>query len=149
MSINGRGEMTSRVSLEQPESRFLSLLHGTALIALLAGAAGSIGLMLLAGHRNPSRLLIALFAFWVLSPFVVLVWANIVSKRWPVLTRASLYVVMLVITLGSLAIYGALAFGSLRAKTGFVFLVVPAASWLLTATVVPIAALASRRLSLV
>jgi len=41
--------------------------------------------------------------------------------------------VMLVITFGSLGIYGALAFGPLRAKTGFVFLVVPAASWLFIA----------------
>ena len=84
---------------------------------------------------------------WVLSPFVAFVLASVVSKRWSVLTRATLYVVMLVITLGSLAIYGAHVFGSLRAKTGFVFLVVPAVSWLLSATVVPIAALISRRLS--
>jgi len=69
------------------------------------------------------------------------------SKRWSVLTRATLYVVMLVITFGSLGIYGALAFGPLRAKTGFVFLVVPAASWLLIAIVVAIAALISGRLS--
>jgi hypothetical protein len=58
-----------------------------------------------------------------------------------------LYVVMLVITFGSLAIYCALAFAPLRAKTGFVFLVVPAASWLLIAIVVTIAALISGRLS--
>jgi hypothetical protein len=103
--------------------------------------------MLREGHRNPSRLLIVLFTFWVLSPFMALVLANVVSKRWSVLTRAMLYVVMLVITFGSLAIYGALAFGPLRAKTGFVFLVVPAASWLLIAIVVAIAALISGRLS--
>jgi hypothetical protein len=145
MSIDGRGEMTSRVSRGRPEGKFVDLLRGAALIAVLAGAAGSVGLMLREGHRNPSRLLLVLFALWVLSPFMTLVWANVVSRRWSVLTRATLYVVMLVITLGSLAIYGALAFGLLRAKTGFVFLVVPAASWLLIAVVIPMAAMISGR----
>jgi hypothetical protein len=127
------------------EAKFLSVLSATALIALLVGAVGSVGLMLQAGHRNPSRLLIALFTFWVLAPFVALVWANVVSKRWSLLTRATLYVAMLVISFGSLAIYCALAFGSLRAKTGFVFLVVPTASWLLMAIVVAIDAVISAR----
>ena len=147
MSINGRGEMTSEVSRKRTEGGFLGLLHAAALIAVLAGAVGSVGLMLREGHRNPSRLLIVLFTFWVLSPFMALVLANVVSKRWSVLTRATLYVAMLVISFGSLAIYGALVFGPLRAKTGFVFLVVPAASWLLIAIVVAIAALISGRLS--
>jgi hypothetical protein len=147
MTINGSDEMASNESPRKPEARFLSVLSGAALIALLVGAVGSVGLMLRAGHRNPSRLLIVLFTFWVLSPFIALVLANVVSKRWSVLTRATLCVEMLVITFGSLAIYGALAFGPLRAKTGFVFLVVPAASWLLIAIVVAIAALISGRLS--
>jgi ABC-type transport system involved in multi-copper enzyme maturation permease subunit len=92
-------------------------------------------------------LLIIIFALWVLSPFAALILACVVSKRWSALTRATLYVVMLVITLGVLAIYSAFALGYIRAKTGFVFLVVPAASWLLIAIVVPIAALISGRLS--
>jgi hypothetical protein len=147
MTINGSDDMASKESLGKPEARFLKVLRAAALIALLVGAVGSVGLMLREGHRNPSRLLIVLFTFWVLSPFMALVLANVVSKRWSVLTRAMLYVVMSVITFGSLAIYCALAFGPLRAKTGFVFLVVPAASWLLIAIVVTIAALISGRLS--
>jgi hypothetical protein len=54
---------------------------------------------------------------------------------------------MLVISLGSLGIYGALVFGPLRAKNGFVFLVVPAASWLFIAIAVAIDAVISARLS--
>ncbi len=145
MSINERGQMTSKVSQGRREGGFLGLLRTAALIAVPAGAVGSVGLMLLVGHRNPSGLLIVLFALWVLSPFMPLVWASVVSRRWSVLTRATLYVVMLLITLGSLAIYGALAFGPLSAKAGFVFLVVPAASWLLIAPVVSIVALISAR----
>jgi len=139
--------MASNESQGKPEASFLSVLRPAALIALLVGAVGSAGMMLRAGHGNPSRLLIVLFTFWVLSPFMALVLANLVSKRWSVLTRATLYVAMLVITFGSLAIYGALAFGPLRAKTGFVYLVVPAASWVLIAIVVTIAAVISGRLS--
>ena len=147
MTVNGSDEIASNESQGKPEARFLSVLRAAAAIALLVGAVGSVGLMLREGHRNPSRLLIILFTFWVLSPFMVLVLANVVSKRWSVLNRATLYVVMLVITFGSLAIYCALAFGPLRAKTRFVFLVVPAASWLLMAIVVAIAAVISGRLS--
>ena len=115
---------------------FLGLLRAVAMIAVLAGAGGSIGLTLRVGHRNNSRLLLVLFCTWVLSPFIALVWANLVSKRWPILARATLYSVMLVLTLGSLAIYGEVAFGPPRAKPAFVFLVVPLASWLLIAIVV-------------
>jgi hypothetical protein len=147
MKINGRGETTSKVSRRRSERGFLGLLRAAAVIAVLAGAAGSVGLMLHAGRRNSSRILLLLFALWVLSPFVALLLANVVSERWSVLTRATLYSVMLVLTLGSLAIYGDVALGPPRAKPAFVFVVVPPASWLLIAIVVPIAALISDRRS--
>jgi hypothetical protein len=123
----------------------LGLLRGVALVAVVAGAVGSIGLMLRAGH--PPLFLRVLFVIWVLSPFVALAWANIVSKRWPVLTRVTLYSVMLFLTVGSLAIYGNVAFGPPRPKPAFVFLVVPLGSWLLMTIAVSIAALISGRLS--
>ena len=145
MTISWSDEMASNESQGKPEARFLSVLRAAALIALLVGAVGSVGLMLRAGHRNPSRLLLVLFALWVLSPFIALVLANMVSKRWSVLTRATLYTVMLVLTVGSLAIYGDVALGPPRTKAAFVFVVVPPASWLLIAIVVPIAALISGR----
>jgi len=145
MSIHGRDEMTSKVSRGRTEGGSLGLLHAAGLIAVLVGAVGSVGLMLHAGRNNPSRLLLVLFALWVLSPFIALVLANMVSKRWSVLTRATLYTVMLVLTVGSLAIYGDVALGPPRAKAAFVFVVVPPASWLLIAIVLPIAALISGR----
>jgi hypothetical protein len=147
MSIDERSEMTSQLSRGRPEGWFLGLLRAAALLAALAGAVSSVGLMLHAGRRNDSRILLVLFAIWVLSPFMALVVANVVSQRWAVLSRATLYSLMLVLTLGSLAIYGDVALGPPRAKTAFVFVVVPPASWLLIALVVPIAALISRRLS--
>ena len=111
---------------------------------MLAGAAGSAGLLLRAGQRTP-RFLLILMAAWVLSPFIALAWANLVSKHWPVLTQAALHGVMLVVTLGSLAIYGNDALRPRRAQAAFVYVLVPPVSWLLIAIVVPIAAFLSGR----
>ena len=124
--------MTFEVRPGRPESGYLGVLRTAALIAVLAGAAGSVGLMLRAGRRNRSQiLLLLLFGIWVLSPFVAAFLAHVFSKRWPGVTRATLYAAMLALTVGSLAIYGDFVFGRLQAKAGFVFLVVPFASWLL------------------
>jgi hypothetical protein len=105
-------------------------------VALGAAAVGSIGLMLRAGRHNASRILLLIFAVWVVSPFVALVLADVFSKRWSVVTRAMVYGVMLVVGLGSLAIYGYVALGPARAKVAAVFVVVPPASWFLIAVVV-------------
>jgi hypothetical protein len=134
--------MTSKMSRGIPEGGVLGLLRVAALIVVVAGALGSLGFLLREGRRTP-RFLLVLFVLWVLSPFVALVWANVVSKRWSVVTRATLYTVTLFLSLGSLAIYGAV--GSLRAKPAAIFLMAPLASWLLVAIVVPTAALMSNR----
>jgi hypothetical protein len=147
MSIEARGDTTSKAIQAAPEPGYLRLLRRAALTAALAGAAGSLGLMFRAGRRQNSRILLLLFAIWVLSPFIAVVGANMISKGWSTLTRATLYSVMLVITLGSLVIYGDVAFGLAMAKVGFIFLVVPLTSWLLIALVVPIAALMSKSVS--
>ena len=119
--------------------------RAVAIIAAVAGAVGSVGLTLYVGRHNPSRILLSLFVIWVLSPFVALIFASAVSKLWPVPTRATLYTVMLVLTLGSLAAYGDVAFGPARATPAFAFLVVPLESWLLIAVALPVAAFLSRR----
>jgi hypothetical protein len=119
-------------------------LHAAAQIAALAGAVGSFGLMLHAGRHAP-RLLVVLFTIWVLSPFVALGLADVVSRRWPVPIRATLYSVMIVVALGSLAAYGADALRPPRAQAAFVFVVVPPASWLLGATVIAVAVISGRR----
>ena len=119
MSINGPSEMTSKVNRGRLDGGFLGLVRAAALIAVVAGAGGSVGLMLHAGQRTP-RLLLVLMASWVLSPFMVLVWANAVSKHWSVLTRATLYAVTLVVSLGGLAVYGDDALGHRTAHPAFV-----------------------------
>ena len=138
--------MTSEVSRGKPEGRFLGPLRTAALIALLVGAGGSIGLLLRAGQRTP-RLLLVILIIWVLSPFMALVLADVISKRWPVLTRATLYSATLVVTLGSLAIYGDDALGHRTAQAAFVYVMVPPVSSLLVAMAVSIAGFVSRRQS--
>ena len=111
---------------------FLGPLRSAALIAVLVGAVVSAGLVLREGQRTP-RFLLVLFVLWVLSPFMAVVLAEVISKRWPVLSRAPLHGVSLVFTLGSLAIYGALVLGLATARPAAVFLLVPLASWMLIA----------------
>jgi len=89
MGINRPGEMTSKASRGRGEGVFVGLLRAAVKIAVMAGAGGSIGLMLRVGHRNNSRILLVLFGIWVLSPFMALVFASLVSKRWSVLTRTT------------------------------------------------------------
>ena len=122
-------------------------LRAVSMIALMAGAAGSVGFMLRVGHHNNSQILLLLFGIWVLSPFTALVLADVFWKPGSVPTHATLYGVMLVVTLGSLAIYGYVALGPPRAKPASLFLVVPLVSWLFIAATVPVAAFLSRRLS--
>lgn len=137
----------SRPRTGGPLSGSLGLLRIVALTAVVAGAAGSLGLMLRVGNRNNSLILIGLFAGWVLSPFVGLILADIRSNRWSVPTRATLYSLMLLLALGSVALYANVAFGPPRPQPAFMFLVVPLGSWLLMTTVVPIAALVSGKRS--
>lgn len=87
----------------------------------------------------------ALFAIWVVSPFLVLLLACARSSRWADLTRATLSILTLVLTPVSLAIYANVALGAPRQKLAFVFVVMPPASWLSIAILIAIAALASGR----
>jgi hypothetical protein len=128
--------MTSKASL--------SSLRGAGRIALVAGAGSSFGFMLWVGRHNNSRLLLLLMAAWVLSPFIALLSADLVSKRWSVRTRTVLYSLMLIIPLSSSAIY---AYTTLRppAKLASPYVIVPPFSLLLTGIALPIAAFQSAR----
>jgi hypothetical protein len=125
----------------------IGLLRVAGLGAAATGAVGSVALMLHAGRHNNSRVLLVIFALWVLSPFVALVLADLFSRRWSLATRAMVYGVMLVVALASLASYGYVSLGPPRAKIAVVFVVVPPVSWALIAMVVAIGALISRRVS--
>ncbi len=114
------------------------LLRDIALAAALAGAAGSLAFMLRAGHRNSSLMLLALFTIWVLSPWVALVLAWVKSPGRLVL------ILMPALAVGCLAVYGWTMAHPPR-KAAAVFLLVPAASWLLMGAVAIAAAISGRR----
>ena len=126
------------------EGEFVGL-RTAASIAVLAGAVGSVGFLLRATSRNPSQLLVVLMAIWVVSPFVALLWASFASKPWSAPARMSLYGVMLLVSLSTLAIYVADALWPRSSQAAFVFIAVPPASWLLSAVAVFLAAFISGR----
>jgi len=125
---------------EKPEG-----MRVLAAVAAAAGAGASLVLMLRAGHRNPSRLLILLFVVWVLSPFAALVWAGRISTRWSGAGRAMLYGLVLILAAGSVLVYGNVIPRPPGTKPAFVFLMVPLASWLLIAAAAALGARTSRR----
>lgn len=139
--MDGPSEVTSSASQGNPEGRCLGRLRAEARVAMIAGAAGSVSLMLFAGRRNESRILLVLFSIWVLLPFLALFLASIASKRWLGLTRAALHYAMLVLALGSVATYGAVVIWPPVSTPAFPFVVVPVASWLLILIVLPMAVL--------
>jgi hypothetical protein len=115
-----------------------------AVVVVLIGAGGSLSLVLRAGRHNHSVLLVGLFTIWVLSPFIALLAANVVSKRWQAPTRVAIFSLSLFLTLGSLVAYSG-AWTPPKAKPAGVFLVVPLISWILMAIVISITASLSRR----
>jgi len=127
------------------DQRF-SLLREIAVVMVLAGAVCSLGLTLYTGRNNKSVLLIVLFFIWVLSPFIGLLVANVVTKRWSDLIRMTLYILMVFLTLGSLVAYSGVL-SPTGAKPAGVFLIVPLISWVLIVIFILLTALISRRLS--
>jgi len=147
MSNKSLSETKSTTSQGKTNSGFLTFFQAAALIALIAGAVGSLVFMFNAGQHTP-RLLLVLFTIWVLSPFVVLLWAIIMSKRWSVLTRTILYCVTFIVPLSSLAIYSEwIDVRPAGSANAFLFVAVPPVSLIFIAIVVPAAALISGRLS--
>lgn len=119
-------------------------LRSTALIALVIGAVGSIGLWIHAA-KHPPPLLIVLFVIWVLSPFVVLGIGHVVSKRWASGTQAALYWVTLLVSLASIVIYADDAVSHRTAHPAAVYVVVPPASWVASAVAVGLGAWIAKR----
>ena len=109
------------------------MLRKAGLLAIVIGGVGSVAVTLYTGRRNPSALLMAAFAIWVLLPFVALAAADAMSTNWSALTRTVLYALMFVTAIDALGTYGYVAFGPPRPQPAFWFLVVPPASLLLIA----------------
>ena len=103
-------------------------LRPVALTALVAGLLGSLACMVLLGRRNQSALLMLMFAFWVSAPFVGLA---LLERRPAEGPRTGIYRLILAIAVGSLAVYGYVAFGPPMRKPAAPFLLVPVLSWII------------------
>jgi len=71
---------------------------------------------------------------------ITLVLAEVVSKRWLIFGRATVYCLMLVVASGSVIIYGIDVLVPLSPRRGFPYALVPAVLWLLIAIVLVVAA---------
>jgi hypothetical protein len=120
-------------------------MRAAAFVALVVGAAGSVGLLLHA-KQHPPPLLVVLFIIWVLSPFAALGIARRVSKRWAPGTQTTLHLVTLFVALASLLIYGDDAVNHRTTHPAFVYVAVPPASCVLGTIAISIAALRARRM---
>jgi uncharacterized membrane-anchored protein len=118
-------------------------LRLTALVALVLGAAGSIGLWIRAA-QHPPPLLIVLFVIWVLSPFVVLWIGHVMAKRWAPNNQTALYWVTLLVTVASILIYADDAVSHRTAHPAAVYVVVPPASWIASAIAIGLGARIAR-----
>jgi hypothetical protein len=144
---NNNPAQTSATSQGKSEGKLFRVLHAMALTALIVGTIGSLVIMFREGQDTP-RFLLALFTIWVSAPFAALFWANMVSKRWSLVTRATFYCVMVIVALGSLAIYSEwIDIKPTGSANAFLFVAIPPASLILSAAIVGTAALTSRRSS--
>src|SRR5580765_6949943 len=97
-------------------------------LILIAGAVGSLALMLYAGRSNTHILITIGFIFWVLAPFALLALAERRSSSWPPATRATLSILIWLVVIGSLAIYAYRAVVPPRSTGAFLFVIVPPVS---------------------
>ena len=104
-------------------------------VLLHLGIVGSIVLVLYAGRRNPSFFLMVLFVGWVCLPFLLAALASEKAEPWGAKARAIVDGGIVVVTIGSLSVYTAVALGPPRPKPASFFLLVPPASVLLMAAV--------------
>jgi len=122
----------------------LAGLRSVALIVLVFGAIGSIGLLRRA-QQHPPPIVVAGFIVWVLAPFVLLGIANILSARWTRTLRVTLFVVTMFVTAASLAIYIDDSIAHRTAKPAFVYVAFPPVAVLLSVVVIGVAALAAKK----
>ena len=122
----------------------LTGLRSAAWLATVVGAIGSVGLLRHA-QQHPPPLLVVLFIIWVFAPFGLLAVANLLSNRWPLRVRVTLYIVTFLVTLLSLGIYVDDNVRHRTAHPAAVWVAIPPASVLLAAILIGIAALKAKK----
>ena len=96
------------------------------------GAGASVGLMWATGRRNPSVLLLAMFAVWVLMPYAAILAIERRLDSTGASARTALTSAALIVMLSSIGVYG-FAFAAPLAKPAAPFLMLPVAQLLVVA----------------
>jgi hypothetical protein len=104
--------------------------NAVAYVVIIIGALCSLTLTYYAGRNNKSFLLSLMFMAWVLSPFIVLLLANITFKGL-ILN----FYLSIIIALSSLICYSGIL-NPVGMKPAFIFLIVPLVSWVLIIIVI-------------
>lgn len=112
------------------------LLQRLAPIALLVGLVASENYMFRTGARNPSLVLMLLFAGWVLAPFAALAFTLVKSRAWSVRAQDLVHGLTLLLAVLSPVIYA----NPPAKQPASVFLLVPLVSLVLAGIVGLIAA---------
>jgi hypothetical protein len=128
-----------------PRSDSPGMFRTITLVVTVAAAIASLAFMFMVGRQQKSVVLMALFAAWVVSPFVALVYGNVISKGWAESRRSVFAGLALLLSLGSAAIYGMVAFGPPRPQPASFFLLIPAASCVVIGVVWAIGAVVGKR----
>ena len=113
-------------------------------VTIIVGAAGSLALMLYGGRSNTHLLITLLFMVWVLAPFALLALAERRSGSWAPATRVTLRALTVLVTVGSLAIYGYRAAFPPHSTGAFLFVIVPPVAVVLVLVALVIVSLMSR-----
>ena len=116
-----------------------------ALVVAGTGALLSFLLMIHAGRYSMPTILIVLIGMWVLLPYDAMILGNVLAPRWSPEVGAMLYRMTFLVTIASLIVYAASAFGPPRAKPAFYFVLVPPVALLVLGASLGIAAASARK----
>lgn len=126
-----------------------SRLRTAGLAATVLGAIASVALLVYVGNRGGSNkaqpVVMVLIATWVLSPYVILFAADALAKTWSDMTRSTLYGMMILVTVISLAVYISAATGPIKPKPAAPFVATPVLSWVLILIALSLASFIARR----
>jgi uncharacterized membrane protein len=124
-------------------------LQRSALVSNGIGAIVSVASLGYVGARFGSNaaqpVVMILIAIWVISPFVILFALHRLSASWSSAARTTLYSLMLIVTVISLAVYLSQAAGPVKPKPAAPFVALPPAAWLLIAISLGVGAVMGRR----
>jgi FtsH-binding integral membrane protein len=120
-------------------------LGRAAMVALFAGALGSVAATLYAGRHNHFVLLTAMFVVWVLAPFAGMFWVQSAARRMATPIRNGVSVAVVLVSVCSAVVYVLVAWRPPFRQAAFPFLALPVISWLVVGLDYLVAAFRSRK----